>query len=87
MDDEIDEVVREYGWFAAAISDHKPPFLYTIGLMQTCRHPEFVIFGLEVVRASPRFVAIDRFSSSHGSRRVRQSHGIFGPDQGLKGRV
>ncbi len=34
MDDEIAEVVREYGWFAAAISNHKPPFLYTIGLMQ-----------------------------------------------------
>lgn len=30
MDDEIAEVVREHGWFAASISDHKPPFLYSI---------------------------------------------------------
>ena len=47
MDDEIAEVVREDGWFAANIRDHNPPFLYTIGLKQTCRHPELVIFGLE----------------------------------------
>ena len=47
MDDEIAEVVRQYGWFLANVSDHKPPFLYTIGLMETCRHPEFIIFGLD----------------------------------------
>jgi hypothetical protein len=47
MDEEIAEVVREHGWFAANISDHKPPFMYTIGLIQTCCHPEFIIFGLE----------------------------------------
>jgi uncharacterized protein DUF4262 len=46
MDDEIAEVVREHGWFPAYIADHKPPFLYTVGLMHSCRHPEFIIFGL-----------------------------------------
>jgi hypothetical protein len=47
MEDEIAEVVREHGWFAANVSDHEPPFLYTIGLMQTYDHPEFIIVGLE----------------------------------------
>lgn len=47
MDDEIAEVVREHGWFAASISDHEPPFLYTIGLLQSFNHPELIIFGLD----------------------------------------
>lgn len=47
MEDEIAEVVRQYGWYVASISDHKPPFLYTIGLMETLDHPEFIMFGLE----------------------------------------
>ena len=33
MEDEIAEIVREHGWFAASISDHDPPFLYSIGDM------------------------------------------------------
>ena len=47
MEYEIAEVVREHGWFAASISDHEPPFLYSIGLMQTCGHPELIVFGLD----------------------------------------
>jgi hypothetical protein len=47
VEDEIAEVVREHGWFAASIFDHDAPFLYSIGLMQTCGHPELVVFGLE----------------------------------------
>jgi hypothetical protein len=47
MEEEIAEVIREHGWFAASISDHEPPFLYSIGLMQTCGHPEFIVFGLD----------------------------------------
>jgi hypothetical protein len=47
VEDEIAEVVREHGWFGASVSDHQPPFLYTIGLMQTCNHPEFIMFGLD----------------------------------------
>jgi hypothetical protein len=41
------EDVRIHGWSVASISDHGPPFQYTIGLMQTCRHPEFIVFGLD----------------------------------------
>jgi Domain of unknown function (DUF4262) len=47
MEEEIAEIVREYGWYAASISDHDPPFLYSIGLMQTCNHPELIVFGLD----------------------------------------
>ena len=47
MEEEIADVVREHGWYAASISDHQPPFLYTIGLMQTQNHPEFIMFGLD----------------------------------------
>lgn len=51
MDEEIDEIVREHGWFAASIADHEPPFLYSIGLIQTCNHPELIVFGLEADHA------------------------------------
>jgi hypothetical protein len=47
VDEEFAEDVRAYGWSMASISDHKPPFQYTIGLMETLRHPEFIIFGLD----------------------------------------
>lgn len=47
MEKEIAEVVREHGWFAASVSDHDPPFLYSIGLMQTEGHPELIVFGLD----------------------------------------
>lgn len=47
MDQEIFEIVRDHGWYAASIEDDTPPFLYTIGLMKTWRHPEFIILGLD----------------------------------------
>jgi hypothetical protein len=46
-EEEIAEVVRKHGWYAASVYDHEPPFLYSIGLMQSYDHPEFIIFGLE----------------------------------------
>ncbi|CAN5441433.1 hypothetical protein BH11PLA2_BH11PLA2_24390 [soil metagenome] len=55
MDDEIAEIVREHGWFGAIIEDGKPPFMYTIGLMKTFDHPEFIIFGLEPSHANALF--------------------------------
>jgi hypothetical protein len=55
MDDEIADIVREHSWFGASVSDHKPPFLYTIGLMQTCSHPELIILGLEPDKAHALF--------------------------------
>jgi len=58
MDEEIAQVVREHGWFAANVFDHKPPFLYTIGLMQTCHHPEFIVFGLEADNAHALFAGL-----------------------------
>lgn len=47
MEDEIAEVVREHGWYAADVYDGEPPFMYTIGLMQTWDHPELILFGRE----------------------------------------
>src|SRR5262249_58152238 len=55
VEEEIAEVVRQYGWYAASISDHQPPFLYTVCLMQTLNHPEFIMFGLEVDNAHALF--------------------------------
>lgn len=51
MDEEIAAIVQQHGWYAASVSDANPPFLYTIGLMQTCQHPEFIIFGLDAENA------------------------------------
>jgi len=47
MDEEIAEDARKFGWSAANVFDAQPPFMYTIGLMHSCRHPEFIVFGLE----------------------------------------
>ena len=47
MEEEITEIVKKHGWYAASIYDNQPPFLYSIGLMQTFNHPEFILFGLE----------------------------------------
>ena len=55
VEDEIAEVVREHGWYAASVSDHQPPFLYTIGLMQTLHHPEFIMFGLDATNTHALF--------------------------------
>jgi hypothetical protein len=47
MEDIINEDIRKNGWSALSVSDADPPFLYTVGLMQSWNHPELVIFGLE----------------------------------------
>lgn len=55
MDEEIADIVRQHGWYAANVNDAEPPFLYTIGLMQTCQHPELIIFGLDAENAYALF--------------------------------
>jgi hypothetical protein len=55
MDEEIADIVRQHGWYAANVNDAEPPFLYSIGLMQTCQHPEFIIFGLDAENAYALF--------------------------------
>ena len=44
---EIAKIVRQHGWYAASIGDCEPQFVYTIGLMETFDHAEFIVFGLE----------------------------------------
>jgi hypothetical protein len=84
MEDEIAEIVREHGWFAAAINDHEPPFLYSIGLMQTCDHPELVVFGLESTNAYALLAALIReirTGQSFGSP------GVYALSSGESGRI
>lgn len=58
MDEVFAEDVRTHGWSLASISDHKPPFQYTIGLMHSLRHPEFIAFGLDADNAHALFSAL-----------------------------
>ena len=58
MDEEIADIVRQHGWYAANVNDADPPFLYTIGLMDTCKHPEFIIFGLDADNAYALFAGL-----------------------------
>lgn len=51
MEEEIAEIVRKYGWYAANVSDAEPPFLYTIGLLESWQHPELILFGLDAENA------------------------------------
>jgi hypothetical protein len=60
VEEEIAEVVRQHGWYAVSISDHQPPFLYTIGLIHTLDHPEFIMFGLEAGNAHALFSQLVR---------------------------
>lgn len=55
MDEQFAADVREYGWSLASIGDHNPPFQYTIGLMESHRHPEFIVFGLDADNAHALF--------------------------------
>jgi hypothetical protein len=47
MSEDIANDVREFGYSLLSISDGEPPFVYTVGLMQSCNHPELIAFGLE----------------------------------------
>jgi hypothetical protein len=60
MEEKIAEVVRQYGWYAASISDHQLPFLYTIGLLQTLNHLEFIMFGADADNAHALFSQLVR---------------------------
>jgi len=60
MDDEFAEDVRNHGWSLASVCDHRPPFHYTIGLMHTLGHPEFVVFGLDSDNAHALLTALIR---------------------------
>lgn len=46
--DEIEAVVNEYGWYGLSVYDHELPFLYTVGLLKTMRHPAFILFGIDL---------------------------------------
>ena len=45
-DKDIADRVAAHGWTAVGVDDHDPPFVYTVGLMYSARHPELIIVGL-----------------------------------------
>ena len=47
MDDEIAEDVEKYGYSLLNVSDARPPFRYSVGLLKTYNHPELIVFGLD----------------------------------------
>lgn len=46
-DQEILEAVDRHGWQAINIYDTDPPFMYTVGLSKTFKHPEAITIGLQ----------------------------------------
>jgi hypothetical protein len=84
MDEKIAEVVREYGWYAANVSDAQPPFIYTVGLMQTCHHPEFIMFGLDAKNAHALFSQLVRDIRAGGSY---ATPGVYTVRMGIEHRV
>jgi hypothetical protein len=58
MIDEIEQRVLDdvakFGWHLIQVNadDHGPGFVYSIGMMETLRHPEIIMFGL-----APRLMA------------------------------
>lgn len=80
LDDEFAAEVRTFGWSMASI-DHKPLFQYTIGLMETCRHPEFIVFGLEPEHGHALFSGLMREIRAGRSFADPGVHGIrFGDE-------
>lgn len=67
MEVEIAEVVQKYGWYALSVSDHNPPILYSIGLLQTLNHPELIMFGLDASNTHALFAGLVR-DISQGQR-------------------
>lgn len=74
MDEEIAEIVREKGWFPARVEDASPPFTYTIGLMQTCSHPEFIVFGHDRVNS---YVLLQQLFRDTKSGKSFEKPGIY----------
>ena len=71
MDEQFAEDVRAYGWSMASVSDHKPPFQYTIGLMETLHHPEFILFGMDSGNSHALFSGL--------VRDIRAGHSVAEP--------
>jgi hypothetical protein len=52
MENEIAEDIRNRGLSVVNVFDARPPFLYTVGLIETWTHPELIIFRLEAKTAA-----------------------------------
>jgi hypothetical protein len=47
MNPNIAQLAQKHGWAAVGVSDGCPPFVYSVGLLPTFKHPELIVFGLE----------------------------------------
>jgi hypothetical protein len=74
-DEEIAAVVSKNGWTSLSIYDASPRFRYSIGLMHTYDHPEFIIFGLEPRQSHAILAAIVRDIRGGGSFKTAGTHG------------
>jgi hypothetical protein len=71
------EDIAEYGWHCVNIfaEDDLPPYSFTVGVFDTYKHPELIIFGL------PREVASGPHEkgSSHGIRKPARNFVGYNP--------
>jgi hypothetical protein len=63
------ETLEQWGWFVTKVgaSDSEPAFAYSMGLHENFKHPEIIIFGLELG-------LMHRLINDAG-KRIRQGHG------------
>lgn len=46
FDEKLQKIIAEFGWQATYVPDAEPHFQYTIGLSDTFKHPDLIVFGL-----------------------------------------
>ena len=63
------ETLEQWGWFVTkvAAADSKPAFAYSMGLYDNFKHPEIIIFGLELGTMHELI--------NDAGKRIRQGHG------------
>jgi Domain of unknown function (DUF4262) len=67
----VTQIVRRHGWYGMYVPDHEPPYMYTIGLMQSYDHPELIVFGHELDCSHALLSAV--------IRKIRKGQSFAGP--------
>ncbi|AYQ28874.1 MULTISPECIES: DUF4262 domain-containing protein [unclassified Polaromonas] len=82
--DSVRQDIARYGCSVISISDEEPPFAYTVGLWQTQRHPELIIFGLpQQVMANILNAVVTKMKNS-ATRELPRSHQDIGGSYGIQ---
>jgi len=64
----VEKGIAKVGWVMIPVADGDPPFVYTVGLTETYKHPELIITGfppnamIEILEA-----AVDKLKESRGA--------------------